>query len=88
MNRPTPGIFQSISGVFVSFFPAVTLSVSPFFLSLNATRKIMLEEEEYDYESLPESSSPATHMMAGAAAGMFEHVAMYPFDSIKVCREM
>lgn len=84
MSRPPPvGIFQSFSGVFVTFFPAVTLSVSPFFLTFSTSRSIMGEGEDYDYEALPESSSPATHMMAGAAAGMFEHVAMYPFDSIK-----
>lgn len=36
-----------------------------------------------DYESLPESTSVAIHMTAGAAAGIAEHCAMYPLDSIK-----
>lgn len=37
-----------------------------------------------DYESLPPTSSVSTHMMAGAMAGMMEHVIMYPLDSVKV----
>lgn len=41
--------------------------------------------EESEYESLPESSGPLVHMAAGAAAGMFEHTAMFPFDVVKVC---
>ena len=41
------------------------------------------EADEYDYESLP-SSNVGTHMMAGAMAGMMEHVLMYPLDSVKV----
>lgn len=36
-----------------------------------------------DYESMPESSSVGVHMMAGAMAGMMEHVLMYPLDSVK-----
>lgn len=36
-----------------------------------------------DYESLPPTSSVSTHMMAGAMAGMMEHVIMYPLDSVK-----
>lgn len=36
-----------------------------------------------DYEHLP-TPSPATNMMAGAAAGVLEHCVMYPMDSIKV----
>jgi hypothetical protein len=39
---------------------------------------------EFDeYESLPEASA-LTHMIAGSLAGVGEHVAMYPVDSIKV----
>ena len=39
---------------------------------------------EFDeYESLPEASA-LTHMIAGSLAGIGEHVAMYPVDSIKV----
>lgn len=37
-----------------------------------------------DYESMPETSGVGVHMMAGAMAGMMEHVLMYPLDSVKV----
>ena len=37
-----------------------------------------------DYESLPQSSSVTTHMLAGAAAGIMEHCVMYPVDCVKV----
>ncbi|XP_018418759.1 PREDICTED: mitoferrin-1-like [Nanorana parkeri] len=40
--------------------------------------------EGEDYESLPAGSSPLTHMMAGAVAGILEHTVMYPVDSVKV----
>ena len=39
---------------------------------------------EDDYESLPETSTLTTHLMAGAAAGIMEHVVMYPVDCVKV----
>lgn len=40
--------------------------------------------DEYDeFESLPPTVSPLTHMAAGAMAGIVEHTAMYPIDSIK-----
>lgn len=35
------------------------------------------------YESLPESSSLSTQMMAGAMAGFMEHGIMYPVDCVK-----
>lgn len=35
------------------------------------------------YESLP-TSCMSTHMIAGAMAGMMEHVLMFPLDSVKV----
>eukprot|EP00045_Choanoeca_perplexa_P006317 m.53745 g.53745 ORF g.53745 m.53745 type:complete len:330 (+) comp13579_c0_seq2:366-1355(+) len=38
---------------------------------------------EYDYEALPEDVSPRVHMLAGAAAGVLEHIAMYPLDVVK-----
>jgi hypothetical protein len=38
-----------------------------------------------EYEELP-TNSVTTHLMAGAMAGMMEHCAMYPVDSIKVRR--
>lgn len=37
-----------------------------------------------DYESLPPHVSVATHMTAGAVAGILEHTVMYPVDSVKV----
>lgn len=36
-----------------------------------------------DYESLP-TNNVATHMTAGAIAGVMEHCVMYPLDSVKV----
>ncbi|XP_066570652.1 mitoferrin-1 [Amia ocellicauda] len=36
-----------------------------------------------DYESLPPTASLATHMTAGAVAGILEHTVMYPVDSVK-----
>ncbi|KAK6177949.1 hypothetical protein SNE40_012807 [Patella caerulea] len=40
-------------------------------------------EDEDLYESLPETSTMSTHMMAGAAAGVMEHCVMYPVDCVK-----
>ncbi|KAI8372805.1 mitochondrial carrier domain-containing protein [Radiomyces spectabilis] len=40
-------------------------------------------EEDYDYESLGNNSTIAQNAMAGALAGIAEHCAMYPVDSIK-----
>ncbi|XP_053572059.1 mitoferrin-1 [Bombina bombina] len=42
-----------------------------------------LSAEGDDYESLPVSASPYTHMTAGAVAGILEHTVMYPVDSVK-----
>lgn len=46
------------------------------------------EDESSDgganYESLPPHVSVATHMTAGAVAGVLEHTVMYPVDSVKV----
>jgi len=36
-----------------------------------------------DYEALPPTASPITHMSAGALAGIMEHCVMYPVDSVK-----
>lgn len=41
-------------------------------------------EGDDDYESLPETSTMGTHMLAGAAAGVMEHCVMYPVDAVKV----
>ncbi|KAI9316500.1 mitochondrial carrier domain-containing protein [Dichotomocladium elegans] len=40
-------------------------------------------QEEYDYESLGSNSSMTQNAVAGAFAGIAEHCAMYPVDSIK-----
>ncbi|KAI1308406.1 Fe(2+) transporter [Mortierella claussenii] len=40
-------------------------------------------EDEYEYEALPENSSVAASLLAGALAGVAEHAVMYPVDSIK-----
>jgi solute carrier family 25 iron transporter 28/37 len=40
--------------------------------------------EDYDYESLGHNATLAQDAMAGALAGIAEHCAMYPVDSIKV----
>ena len=40
--------------------------------------------EEYDYESLGNNTSMGQNALAGAFAGVAEHCAMYPVDSIKV----
>lgn len=42
------------------------------------------EEEEYDYESLGANTTMLQNAFAGALAGIAEHCAMYPVDSIKV----
>ena len=40
--------------------------------------------DQDDYESLPESATFKAVATAGACAGIAEHCAMYPFDSVKV----
>lgn len=37
-----------------------------------------------DYEALPPGLPMSTHMLSGAAAGIFEHATMYPIDCVKV----
>lgn len=37
-----------------------------------------------DYESLPDDTPFAVTASAGALAGIAEHVALYPVDSVKV----
>lgn len=36
-----------------------------------------------EYESLPESSNPAIHALAGSVAGIAEHTLMFPLDVVK-----
>ena len=37
-----------------------------------------------EYEALPDEWPVSVHMMAGAAAGIMEHAAIYPIDCVKV----
>jgi len=46
-------------------------------------REVVTEVQD-DYESLPSNSTPTTHMVAGAFAGIMEHCLMYPVDCVKV----
>lgn len=39
---------------------------------------------EDPYECLPPTTTTATHMLAGAAAGVMEHCVFYPVDCVKV----
>ncbi|ORX99644.1 carrier protein [Basidiobolus meristosporus CBS 931.73] len=43
----------------------------------------MSDNQEYDYEALPDNVPVTTHLIAGALAGITEHTVMHPFDSIK-----
>jgi solute carrier family 25 iron transporter 28/37 len=40
--------------------------------------------DDYDYESLGNNATLTQDALAGALAGIAEHCAMYPVDSIKV----
>jgi hypothetical protein len=51
----------------------------------NGNGNAALEDEEHDYEALPIGHGWATNMAAGALAGISEHAAIFPVDSIKVC---
>ncbi|KAJ1955290.1 Fe(2+) transporter [Dipsacomyces acuminosporus] len=48
-----------------------------------ATAASAAAQADYDYEELPETSTLAMHLIAGAAAGIMEHSVMYPFDIVK-----
>ncbi|CAH8594233.1 unnamed protein product [Heterobilharzia americana] len=43
----------------------------------------MVDEDSDDYEALPDTSPLSQHMLAGACAGVMEHIVMYPVDSVK-----
>ncbi|KAK3348048.1 mitochondrial carrier domain-containing protein [Neurospora tetraspora] len=47
------------------------------------TQPNVIDEEDYDYESLPPNFSLIQNMAAGAFAGIAEHCAMYPIDAVK-----
>ena len=44
-------------------------------------------EEDYDYESLGSNTTMLQNAFAGALAGIAEHCAMYPVDSIKASKK-
>lgn len=65
--------------------PRMELSSDPVGASLEMSQvKSNDEPSDSDYESLPPHVSVATHMTAGAVAGVLEHTVMYPVDSVKV----
>lgn len=43
-----------------------------------------LIEDDFDFEGKREETTFLVHMIAGSFAGLMEHVAMYPLDTIKV----
>jgi hypothetical protein len=43
-----------------------------------------IEEDDFDFEGKREETTFLVHMIAGSCAGLMEHVAMYPLDTIKV----
>lgn len=43
-----------------------------------------MDTDEYDYESLGSNTTMTQNAFAGALAGIAEHCAMYPVDSMKV----
>ncbi|KAI9894210.1 MAG: Fe(2+) transporter [Vezdaea aestivalis] len=42
-----------------------------------------IDDDDFDYESLPPNFSLSANMVAGAFAGIAEHTVMYPVDAIK-----
>ena len=42
------------------------------------------EEDEFEFEGNRDSTTFFIHMLAGSIAGLMEHVAIYPADTIKV----
>lgn len=80
------------------FFKSMALSMAHDLKLHTATEPLTVKEseplslpysaedmEEVEYESLPTDNLSA-HLLAGGVAGMVEHCAMYPVDSIKVRR--
>ncbi|CAN6640089.1 mitochondrial RNA-splicing protein Mrs4p [Trichomonascus vanleenenianus] len=47
------------------------------------TSNAVEEEDDYEYEALPENTSLTANLMAGAFAGIMEHSVMFPVDAIK-----
>ncbi len=46
--------------------------------------KVQNEEDEFDFEGNRDETTFLVHMLAGSIAGLMEHVAIYPADTIKV----
>jgi hypothetical protein len=42
--------------------------------------------DDFDFEGNREGASFLVHMTAGSVAGLMEHVALYPMDTIKVSK--
>jgi hypothetical protein len=42
------------------------------------------ESDDFDFEGNRDGASFLVHMTAGSIAGLMEHVALYPIDTIKV----
>lgn len=63
------------------------LNLEPVVVTLEMSQIQSKDDEPFDgvgdYESLPPHVSVATHMTAGAVAGILEHTVMYPVDSVK-----
>jgi hypothetical protein len=45
---------------------------------------IEIEEDDFELEGDRGDSTFVTHVTAGSLAGLMEHVAIYPIDTIKV----
>lgn len=43
-----------------------------------------VEEEDFEFEGNRGNAPFYVHMVAGSLAGLMEHVAIYPMDTIKV----
>lgn len=61
--------------------PRITRARDSIYETLEET--LVYKGMEDEYESLPASASPLTHMMAGALAGITEHTVTYPIDAVK-----
>lgn len=52
---------------------------------INLQSQQQIEEEDFEFEGKREENvSFVIHMMAGSIAGLMEHVAIFPIDTIKV----
>lgn len=65
------------------FFPSLTLP--PFFLFCTQSAFFLLVYMDEDWEEYDPSSGLTfvDHMLAGSMAGVMEHVAMFPVDTVK-----